>query len=211
MKQRILDGHELPSGEVPLAARSGGARLVVPVGERDHVLGPMLAPVTLVEFGDYQCRQCGQAYHIQNALERRMTKRLRIVYRHFPLSVSHARAEVAAEAAEAAGAQGKFWQMHALLFENQAQLDDAALLRYAAHLDLDLPRFRRELGERVHADRVREDFMIGIRSGVNGTPTFFINGLRHDGYQDFTTLLQALEASSPPAIDGRRRQILKSA
>jgi protein-disulfide isomerase len=101
--------------------------------------------------------------------------------------------------------------MHALLFENQAQLDDAALLRYAAHLGLDMARFRRELGERVHADRVREDFMIGIRSGVNGTPTFFINGVRHDGLQDFTTLLQALEAASPPAIDGRRRQMLKSA
>lgn len=189
----------------------GGARLAVPVGERDHVLGPLAAPVTLVEFGDYQCRHCGQAYHIQNALERRMAKRLRIVYRHFPLSVSHPRAEVTAEAAEAAGAQGKFWQMHALMFENQGQLDDAALLRYAGQLDLDVARFRRELGERVHADRVREDFMLGIRSGVNGTPTFFINGVRHDGHQDFATLLQALEAVSPPAIDGRRRQILKSA
>jgi protein-disulfide isomerase len=211
MKQRILDGHDLRKGEAPFAGPTGGARLVVPVGERDHVLGPLMAPVTLVEFGDYQCRQCGQAYHIQNALERRMPKRLRIVYRHFPLSVSHPRAEVAAEAAEAAAAQGKFWQMHALMFENQAQLDDAALLRYAAHLDLDVARFRRELGERVHADRVREDFMIGIRSGANGTPTFFINGVRHDGFQDFATLLQALEAASPPAIDGRRRQILKSA
>lgn len=189
----------------------GGARLAVPVGERDHVLGPLAAPVTLVALGDYQCRHCGQAYHIQNAIERRMTRRLRIVYRHFPLSVSHPRAEVAAEAAEAAGAQGKFWQMHALLFENQGELDDAALLRYAAHLDLDLLRFRRELGERVYADRVREDFMVGIRSGANGTPTFFINGVRYDGPQDFTTLLQALEAASPPAIDGRRRQMLKSA
>lgn len=189
----------------------GGARLAVPVSERDHVLGPLAAPVTLVEFGDYQCRHCGHAYHIQNALERRLSKRLRIVYRHFPLSVSHPRAEVAAEAAEAAGAQGKFWQMHALLFENQGELDDAALLRYAAHLGLDLPRFRRELGERVYSDRIREDFMVGIRSGANGTPTFFINGLRHDGLQDFTTLLQALEAASPPAIDGRRREMLKSA
>lgn len=187
-----------------------GARLAVPVGERDHVLGPLGAPLSLVEFGDYECRHSGQAYHVQNALERRMSKQLRIIYRHFPLSVVHSRAELAAEAAEAAAAQGKFWEMHALLFEHQAELDDAALLRYAVRLNLDIERFRRELGERVYAARVREDFMMGIRSGVNGTPTFFINGVRHDGPLDFGTLHSALAAESPSAIDGRR-QMMKSA
>lgn len=188
-----------------------GARLAVPVGERDHVLGPVGAPLTLVVFGDYECRYCGQAYHVQNALERRMSRRLRSVYRHLPLSVVHSRAELAAEAAEAAGAQGKFWQMHALLFENQAELSATQLLRHATRLGLDLQRFSQELEDGVHAARVREDFMIGIRSGVNATPTFYVNGVRHDGPSDFGTLYSALEAVSPSVLDERRGQSLKSA
>ena len=115
------------------------------------------------------------------------------VFRHFPLTQIHPHAEHAAEAAEAAGAQGKFWQMHDTLFEHQHALDDAHLVRYAAELKLDVDRFERELAEHVYANRVREDFLSGVRSGVNGTPTFFINGLRYDGSYDLEMLLAAIE------------------
>jgi protein-disulfide isomerase len=188
-----------------MTAPSVAARLVSPVTDRDHQLGAPTAPVTLVEYADFECSYCGQAYHVVKALERRLGRGLRVVYRHFPLTVVHPDAEPAALAAEAAGAQGKFWQMHGLLFEHQTALDRDALESYAAALGLDMRRFTRELEGRVHADRVREDFMGGIRSGVNGTPTFFINGLRHDGAYDLGSLLSALQKAAPSAMDERRR------
>jgi protein-disulfide isomerase len=168
------------------------ARLVLPVSERDHVVGPPEAPVTLVEYGDYQCPYCGAAYPDVESARQRLGPSLRFAYRHFPLAELHPRALPAAEAAEAAGAQGQFWAMHRLLFENQDALDDQDLLRYAAVLDLDLGRFVRDLAEHVWEPRVREDFMTGVRSGVNGTPTFFINGVRHDGAWDAESLVAAL-------------------
>ena len=118
--------------------------------------------------------------------------RLQFAYRHFTLSQIHPHAARAAEAAEAAGAQGRFWEMHAVLFENQHALEDADLLRYADRLDLDVARFARELAENVWEPRVREDFLSGVRAGVNGTPTFFVNGVRHDGAWDVESLLGAL-------------------
>jgi protein-disulfide isomerase len=192
-----------------MTQRSSAARLVVPVTERDHCLGSPTAPVTLVEYGDFECAHCGQAYHVVKALVRRLGKQLRLVYRHFPLTVVHPHAELAAEAAEAAGSQNRFWQMHALLFEHQSALGGQGLLSYAASLELDLQRFAAELSEHVHAERIREDFMGGVRSGVNGTPTFFINGLRHDAPWDFGSLLSAVEAATPSVIDERRRPIPK--
>ena len=170
------------------------AGLILPVSEeRDHILGRPDAPVTLVEYGDYQCPYCGAAHPIvQEALER-MGRQLRFVFRNFPISTSHPRAQPAAEAAEAAAAQRRFWPMHDLLLENQEQLGDAHLRDYAQRLGLDVVAFAHELAEHTHAPRVREDFMTGVRSGVNGTPTFFINGRRHDGAYDLPNLLAALE------------------
>ena len=155
------------------------AALTLPVSEdRDHVQGPAEAAVTLVEYGDYECPYCGAAYPIIKAVQERMGERLRFVFRNFPITTSHPHAEQAAEAAEAAAAQGRFWQMHDLLYENQQRLGD------------------QELAEHVHAPRVREDFMSGVRSGVNGTPTFYINGLRYDDSYELDTLLAALERAA---------------
>ncbi|APR87213.1 Periplasmic thiol:disulfide interchange protein DsbA [Minicystis rosea] len=170
-------------------------KIHMPVGERDHAQGPANAPVTLVEYGDYECPHCGRAYPIVKAIQERLGDELRFVFRNFPLRELHRHAEAAAEAAEAAGAQGKFWEMHDLLFENQLDLGPASLRRYAEHLDLDAHRFSRELESRVYAERVREDFMSGVRGGVNGTPTFFINGHRHDGPFDEETLLFAIAST----------------
>ena len=172
---------------------SGAAWLTMPVGPHDHRQGPETAPVTLVEYGDYECPYCGEAYPIVKEIQRRLGDRLRFVFRNFPLPQSHPHAEHAAEAAEAAGAQGKFWQMHDTLFEHQQALDEAHLLQYAVALQLDTDRFGHEMTEHMYANRVREDFLSGVRSGVNGTPTFFINGVRHDASYDLETLLAAIE------------------
>jgi len=173
------------------------AVLTVPVAEdRDHIQGPADAAVTLVEYGDFECPYCGGAYPIIKEVQARMGDRLRFVFRNFPISTSHPHAEQAAEAAEAAAGQGRFWQMHDLLFENQRRLRDQDLRAYAEQAGLDLQQFDTELAEHVHAARVREDFMSGVRSGVNGTPTFFINGVRHDGSYEVEALLAALERAA---------------
>ncbi len=175
-------------------ARMIRAKLAVPISEeRDHVRGPRVAPVTLVEYGDYECPYCGQAYFVVKELERRAGNLMRFVFRNFPLTTVHPHAERAVEAAEAAGAQGKFWEMHDILYENQQALEGEDLLEYAALVGLDIPRFVREMREGRYLNRMREDFLSGARSGVNGTPTFFINGLRHDGAWELATLMAAIE------------------
>jgi protein-disulfide isomerase len=171
------------------------SQLTLPVSGRDHSQGPSTAPVTLVEYGDYECPYCGAAYPIVKRLQEHLGDRLRFVFRNFPITTVHPYAERAAEAAEAAAAQGKFWEMHDYLYEHQRALMDRKLTEYAAAVGLDLDRFGRELGAQVHTDRIRADFMGGVRSGVNGTPTFFINGVRHNGAYDFDTLLAAIEAA----------------
>jgi protein-disulfide isomerase len=171
--------------------------LAVPVDDdRDHIQGPADAAVTLVEYGDYECPYCGAAYPIVKELQARMGDRLRFVFRNFPISTSHPHAEQAAEAAEASAAQGRFWEMHDLLYENQTQLRDQDLHAYAEQLGIDVERFDKDLAEHVHAPRVHEDFMSGVRSGVNGTPSFYVNGARHDDSYDFETLLAALERAA---------------
>jgi protein-disulfide isomerase len=176
------------------------ARLTEPVDEqRDHIQGSANAAVTLLQYGDFECPYCGAAYPIVKDVQARMGKRLRFVFRNFPITTSHAHAERAAEAAEAAAAQDRFWEMHDLLYENQAHLEDEDLRRYAEQLELDLDAFERDLAEHVHADRVHADFMSGVRSGVNGTPTFYVNGTRHDGSYDAATLLAALERAAAAA------------
>jgi protein-disulfide isomerase len=132
-----------------------------------------------------------------------MDDRLAFAFRHFPLTQIHPHAQMAAEAAEAAGAQGRFWEMHDVLFENQRALNEQAIVAYAAGIGLDVDRFVQELNDGVHVARVREDFMSGVRNGVNGTPTFFINGQRHAGVTDFPTLLAAIERAETLAAAGR--------
>lgn len=172
---------------------SMAARLSVPDSARDHVQGSTDAAVTLVEYGDYECPHCGRAHSIVKQVQKIVGIDLGFVFRHFPLAQMHPHAERAAEAAEAAGAQGRFWQMHDLLYENQQTLDDRHLLLFAEAIDLDTERFVREVAEGIYRERVREDFMSGVRSGVNGTPTFFINGVRHDGPWEIDSLLYAIE------------------
>ena len=173
------------------------ATLTVPVTEeRDHIQGAADAPVTLVEYGDYECPYCGAAYPIIKQVQARMGARLRFVFRNFPITTSHPHAEQAAEAAEAAATQGRFWEMHDLLYENQKHLREEDLRGYAQKLELDVDVFDRELAEDVHAARVHEDFMSGVRSGVNGTPTFYIAGVRYDDSYDLETLFAALERAA---------------
>jgi protein-disulfide isomerase len=174
-----------------------GAALTVPVSEeRDHVQGPVDAPATLVEYGDYECPYCGAAYPIVKEVQARLGERLRFVFRNFPITTSHPHAEQAAEAAEAAASQDRFWEMHDVLYENQKRLRDPDLRDYAEQLGLDLEKFDQDLAEHVHAARVREDFMSGVRSGVNGTPTFYINGARYDDSYEADSLLAALERAA---------------
>ena len=177
---------------------NNGTKLVPPVGPRDHVQGPEDARVTLVEYGDFQCPHCGAAYVILKKIQEVIGKQLRFVFRHFPLTQIHPHAEPAAEASEAAGAQDRFWEMHDLLFENQHLLDPRHLVGFAEALNLDTERFVREFESHRYHERVREDFMSGVRSGVNGTPTFFINGYRYEGSWDLMPLLEALEAAGIP-------------
>jgi len=180
---------------------TGVARLTSPVSERDHVQGPATASVTLVEYGDYECPYCRAALAIVEELQRVLPDDLRFVFRHFPLDNLHPHARRAAEAAEAAASQGKFFEMHAALFEHQTALEDEDLLRYAAELGLDTARFSAELHADTHADRVREDFRDGVRSGVRGTPTFYLDNVRYDGVIGVRQLVATIRESHPDLVD----------
>jgi protein-disulfide isomerase len=186
------------SGDV---GRDGVARLALPVGERDHVQGPATASVTLVEYGDYQCPYCRAAVVIVEELQRVLPDQLRFVFRHFPLENLHPHARRAAEAAEAAASQGKFFEMHAALFEHQSALEHEDLLRYAVEIGLDTARFGAELDAGTHADRVREDFRGGVRSGVRGTPTFYLDEVRYDGAIGVRQLVATIRAAHPDLVD----------
>ena len=172
--------------------------LAMPVSQgRDHIRGRADAPVTLVQYGDYECPYSGAAYPIIKNVQSQMNEDLRFVFRNFPIN-SHPHAQQAAEAAEAADSQDKFWQMHDLLYENQRHMRDEDLRGYAENLGLDVELFDKELGEHVHAARVHDDFLSGVRSGVNGTPTFCINGVKHDDSYEIGTLLAVLERAAAP-------------
>ena len=166
--------------------------LTLPVGSRDHSEGPADAAVTLVEYGDYECPHCGMAYPIIKEVQRRMGKQLRFVFRNFPIPDNHPHAIHAAEAAEAAGAQDRFWPMHDVLYEHQQKLRDRHLVEHAQALGLDAERFQRELVAHVHLPRVQEDVTSGVESGVRGTPTFFINGVKYAESWDADTLTESL-------------------
>ena len=177
---------------------SAVARLTVPVDpNRDHIQGPLNATLTLVQYGDYQCPYCGAAYPEVKNVQKELGTKLRFVFRNFPLTDSHPFAMQAAETAEAASAQGKFWEMHDFLYEHQSTLDDPRVgLDYAGKLGLDIQKFQRDISQHAFLPRIKEDFMGGVRSGVNGTPTFYVNGIRHDGEPTARELVKALQRSN---------------
>jgi protein-disulfide isomerase len=156
--------------------------LTIPVSANDHAQGPLDAPAVLVEYGDYQCPKCAQAYPVVKAIQERFEGAVCLVFRNMPMTQVHPYAQLAAEAAEAAGAQGKFWEMHDALYENQRYLGRELIGSLARELKLDIALFENNLAAHRFRQRVRRDFMGGIRSGVNGTPTFFINGERYNGH-----------------------------
>jgi NhaA family Na+:H+ antiporter len=170
---------------------------------RDHVRGATDAPVTLVEYGDFQCPYCGDAYPVVNQLLERFGDRLRFVFRHMPLGDLHPRAPAAARAAEAAGAQGRFWQMHDRLFEHQLELSDAQLRDHAEAIGLDVERFDRDLCDAVLGRRVEDDYGSGAGSGVPSTPRFFVNGVIHLGSASRAELREAIELELAGAGDRR--------
>ena len=169
--------------------------LTVPVSSRDHILGDVSARLTLVEYGDYECPYCRAAHPVVRKVERRLEGQLCFAFRHFPIVNAHPHALRAAEAAEAAGAQGQFWPMHDRLFESPV-LEDDVLVRHAVQIGLDARRFVADLTADRYLDRIREDMSSGARSGVNGTPTFFVNGIRHDGPHDADSLIAALQGTA---------------
>ena len=173
--------------------------LAIPVGRHDHTLGPVDAPVTLVGYSDYECPYCRSAYLVLRKLRPRLGDRVRYVFRNFPLEAAHPHARSAAEAAEAAASQGRFWEMHDRLFEHQRALGDADLLRHAAEVGLDVARFEEEMEEHAHAGKVEADFGGGLESGVRATPTFFVNGHRHWGSYRTESLLAAIKAAEASA------------
>lgn len=183
------------------------ATLALPVGRRGHIQGPPSAVVTLVEYGDYQCPLCGDVSPTIHRLEKHFGDQLRFVFRNFPQTRIHAYAQPAAEATEAAGGQGKLWEMHDNLYEHQQTLDAENLMQAAATIGLDRVRFGRDVAEHAYAKRVQEDVQGGIDSGVGGTPTLFINDVRNDDEDDFETLKEKIEEAIllGKASKGKRR------
>ena len=173
------------------------SKLALPVAGRDHIQGPIDAPITLLEYGDYECPYCGAAYPEIKAVQEQLGERLCFAFRNFPLVNSHPHAQHAAESAEAAGAQGRFWEMHDSLYEHQEALEDEDLARYAAAIGLDARLLMSEVQAGTQTARIREDFRSGARAGVNGTPSLFINGVFYSGPPDADSLLAALTQASP--------------
>jgi protein-disulfide isomerase len=177
--------------------RIENTKLSLPVsGSRDHIQGTVTAPATLVEYGDYECPYCAQAYLITKEIQERLGDKLCLVFRNFPVTKIRPHAYETALAVEAAAAQGKFWEMYDYLFKHGQAVTDDSLRRYAANLGLNLTRFDREFHDRIYSNHIDEDIQSGNSSGVNGTPTFFINGELYNGAWDLDNLLGALDEES---------------
>jgi protein-disulfide isomerase len=169
--------------------------LKIPVSPTDHIQGDEAAPVTLVEYGDYECPHCGRAYPIVKKVQKHFGKQLCFVFRNFPLTEMHPNAEFAAETSEFAGAHGKFWEAHDMIFENQNRLGGELYAEIAHKLNLNPAQLASALEKREYASKVHDDFSGGVRSGVNGTPTFFINGQRNDAPFEYEDLVLAIDAA----------------
>jgi len=167
-------------------------QLIAPVSWRDHCQGDPGAPITLVEYGDYQCSECHIAHSIITAIQQQLGNQIRFVFRHFPQPSIHPEAAHAAEAAEAAASQNKFWEMHAHLLEHQSRLADSDLLEYVIALYLDVNQFLQEMTGDYHVARIQEDIESGMQSGVVKTPTFFINGLKYNDDEGLESLLETI-------------------
>lgn len=176
------------------------ARLNFPVCARDHALGAAEAPLTIVQYGDYETRACGEAHILLKAVLDSFGDNVRIVFRHFPFNAQPLQAQRAAEAGEAAATQHRFWEMHEVLFQNQERLSDRHLRLYATHVGLDMAWFNRDMAAQTYAVRVREDFLSGVRSGVNESPAFFVNGLRYRGPLDAVSLGSTIKDSTAVTI-----------
>lgn len=178
-------------------SQSDSDRLSQSIRACDHTQGSIEATIVLVKYGNYQCPHSASAYRLISQLQQQLGDQLCFVFRHFPILSLHPQSQRAAETAEAAGEQGRFWQMHHVLFEHQQALDDGSLVEYALNLGLDMPRFLQKFSERVYANRVRSDLLSGIAGGVTGTPTFFINGLRLKDSWSLDILLAEIEKVRP--------------
>jgi Thioredoxin len=176
-----------------------------PDATRDHMVGPPHAPLQLVEYADFECPSCQAALRVIDRIRKRLGDELVLVVRHFPVADAHPMALVAAEAVEAAGAQGRFWDMYRRIYASRTPPTEDSLRRHAARLKLDVTRFERELRDRIYRPRVLEDFDAGLQSGVNGTPTFFVNGVRRDDEHTFDALLAALEEARSQTVGERGR------
>src|SRR5215469_11133344 len=185
-----------PKGKMTMTQ---GRHLVVPVSERDHSQGPATAAVMLVQYGDYECPYTRQSTNVVRAIQQQLGDQLCFVYRNFPLTEIHPHALHAAFAAEAAAEQGKFWEMHDYIFHHQHTLEDSDLEQFAEAVGLDLQQYARAMAERSSLARIEEDVEGGERSGVRGTPTFFINGVLYRGSWEHDALLTALQAASRTA------------
>jgi protein-disulfide isomerase len=168
-------------------------RLKPPVSDQDHIQGVLKASIQLVEYGDFQCPHCGVAHPILKEIEKIYKDQMAFIFRHFPLSESHPYAQIAAVAAEAAASQGKFWQMHDMIFENQALVSPEGLLRMAEALKLDLKVFQMDIQDQKLSEKVEADFESGIFSGVNGTPSFYFNGNKFYGPYEFQSLTHEMD------------------
>jgi len=169
------------------------ATLTPPVSAGDHVAGHSNAPLTLVEYGDYQCPYCGAAHPVIKRIQRTLGRELRFVFRNFPLTQAHPYAMIAAEAAEAAALQQKFWEMHDFIYEHQDDLEPEVLPVWARRVGLNLEEFGNAIGKGGVSTRIKEDRLSGIKCGVNGTPCFFINGVRYDGTADYEPMIAVLK------------------
>lgn len=167
--------------------------LTDPINDKDQIQGNAAALATLVEYGDFECSHCGEAYTVIKEVQKKLGEKLRFVFRNFPLSESHPHAAHAALAAEAAAKQGKYWEMHDMIFENQNALEDENLLFYAQKLNLNVDQFKKDMFSEEIEKKVENDFKSGVRSGVNGTPTLYINGKRFDEPCEVDIIIRAIE------------------
>jgi len=168
------------------------SKLIIPVSSKDHIQGDKNALITLVEYGDYECPYCGAAYPIVKRIQEYFGERLQFVFRNFPLVESHPHAGMAAMTAEFAATHNKFWDMHDMLYENQENLEISDLLAYAKEFNLSDKDLKNAIENEIYNEKIQNDFMGGVRSGVNGTPTFFINEIRHNGSFEYENLLDAI-------------------